>query len=91
MKPGFAAILNLTHATMENLKLEKTEWGQEVVEPHTGSFGFEQIPGYKDAVLMMLGGLAAVTTITIIGVIITFLMHYKRKLKAAAAAVAALP
>ena len=38
MKPGFAAVLNLTHATIENLQLEKTEWRQAMVEPYKDPF-----------------------------------------------------
>mgnify|MGYP003323808604 CR=1 FL=1 len=41
---------------------------------------------------MMLGGaLAAITALTILGIVITFVMHYKRKVRAVAAAAAMNP
>ena len=91
IKTGFAAVLNLTHESLETLQLEKTDWREALIEPHTSTFGLELTPWYKDAIMLMGGGLAVLSTFTIIGVMITFCVHYQKKLKAAAATLASLP
>ena len=88
VKTGYAEILNLTHESLQTLQLEKTDWETAAVGPHTDAFSLSATPWYQDTILMLGRALAAITALTILSTVITFVMHYKRKLRAIAAAVA---
>ena len=57
--------------------------------PHTGALSHKSAAWYERVVLMMTAGLAAFSALTVIGIAIALLIHYKKKARAAAAAAVA--